>query len=241
MAKKPRGSAGAGPSPEPGGGDPLQLNVPPELIAKALTELTDFDLAMASIAGKKGAAIKRYEEQGLDRAVMRGLQTLARGKTPDEAMAFILKLFKYGVAAEVLPKADDKWTTSVKQVEMFVPATGAAAEDLRYARAKKQGFHAGKKGYDIQSSPYQSRPDSPEFTGWRKGWQEGSDLRKLIKPGSENVVTIGSAPQRRASRKGAGAADDAPAADAPATAETIANDVAAELDSDTPPVGSAVH
>lgn len=174
-----------------------QTNVPPSLIAKALTEMLDFDTRIASLAGLKGAAINRYEEQGVDRELLAALNRLGR-KKQDEAMAYITGLTQYAVAAEVIPpQADDRWTMSVKQAEMFVPATGEVADELRMARSRKEGWQAGKKGHALESNPYANKPGSPEFVGWRDGHGDGIKLRAQIKPGSENVTQATGAPRKR--------------------------------------------
>lgn len=181
------------------GTPPPKTNVPPSVIAQALTEMLEFDRQMASIAGLKGAAINRYEAQGIDRELLAGLNKLAR-KEPDQAIAYITGLTQYATAAEVIPPpADDKWVTSVKQAELFQPATGEIAENLRMARAKRQGIQAGKKGHLLDSNPYRAKPGSPEFVGWRDGHGEGLELRKQIKPGSENVQQ---APDGEGARRG---------------------------------------
>lgn len=189
--------------------EPPKTNVPPALIAKALKDMLDFDTEIASLAGLKGAAIKRYEEQGVDRELLAALNRLGR-KKQDEAMAYITGLTQYAVAAEVLPpRADDRWTMSVQQADMFVPASGDVADELRMARAKRQGWQAGKKGHALESNPYSASPGSPEFVGWRDGHGEGTKLRAQIKPGSENVTQATGKPTRRARRSEA--ADTPPA------------------------------
>ena len=176
-------------------------NVPAALIAEALTELMNYDTQMASIAGRKGAAISRYEAQGVDRELLAGLNKLAR-KDPDEALAYIHGLTQYATAAEVIPPpADDTWTMSVKQADLdFTAASGEVAERLRMARAQKQGFSAGKRGFNTASNPYQSNPGSPEFVGWLEGHAEGWKLKKT-KPTAENVETGTATPGPRRGRK----------------------------------------
>ncbi len=174
MARGPgRPKKNGGGEVPPGAGDNSRTVIPSaNIIAAALAEITALDVQMASIAGRKGAAINRYETQGVDRKVLRGLATLARGN-PEEAAAYIQSLTKYAVAAEVISIADPAWSASVKQAEMFMTADGETAENLRRVRAHKQGFAAGKKGHHIQSSPYQNKVGSPEFVGWRDGHVRG--------------------------------------------------------------------
>lgn len=183
-------------------------NVNPALIAKALTEMLDFDTRMASIAGMKGASIRRYEVQGVDRELLAALNKLAR-KDKNEAQAYLSGLARYAVAADVVRLADADWARSVKQSDMFAPAYGEDAENLRFARAKKQGFFAGKKGHALESNPY-SKVGSPEFSGWRDGHGGGLELRKAIKPGSENVQKGAAVAQPRAAsrKKAAEAAEE---------------------------------
>lgn len=193
----PNGSSTPGESFNDQGADPPRTNVPPALIAKALTDMLAFDTEMASVAGRKGAAITRYEVQGLNREWLAALNKLGR-KNPEEAIAFITGLTQYAVAAEVLPpRADDRWTMSVQQADMFVPASGEVADELRMARARKQGWQAGKKGHALESNPYSSKPGSPEFVGWRDGHGDGTALRSELKPGSENVQQATGTPKPR--------------------------------------------
>ena len=215
----------ATPTPDPLAGEaapPSTPNVGPNLIAQALTEITGFDSEMASIAGKKGAAISRYEAQGVDRELLRALGALAR-KDKDAAAKYIAGLTGYAVAAKVIAIADETWTKSVKQAEMFQPATGESADKLATARAHKQGYKAGLKGHSFDSTPYAA--GSPEYVGWRNGCQEGLEIRALKKPGSENVTPISAA---RGARRQRGTS--APQLEEPASAETVAKEVTAELD-----------
>lgn len=189
------------------GAEPPKTNVPPALVAKALKDMLDFDTRIASLAGLKGASIKRFEEQGLDREWLAALVKLARKGTQAEAMDYIMGLTQYAVASEVIPpRADDRWTMSVQQADMFVPASGDIADELRMARARRQGWQAGKKGHALESNPYTANPGSPEFVGWRDGQGEGAILRAQIKPGSENIAQATGNPKRRTRR----AAEPAP-------------------------------
>jgi ribosome modulation factor len=193
----PNGSSAPSESFNDQGADPPQSNVPPALIAKALTDMLDFDTRIASLAGLKGAAINRYEQQGVDRELLAATVKLGR-KDLDKAMAFIMGLTQYAVAGELIPpRADDRWTMSVQQAEMFTPATGDVADELRMARARKQGWQAGKKGHALESNPYSSKPGSPEFVGWRDGHGDGIALRSELKPGSENVQQATGTPKPR--------------------------------------------
>lgn len=194
----PNGSSTPGESFNDQGADqPKTDNVPPALIAKALTDMLDFDTQIASLAGRKGAAINRYEKQGVDRELLAALNKLGR-KKQDEALAYIMGITQYAIAAEVIPPpADDRWTMSVRQVDLFVPAAGDAADELRMARARKQGWQAGKKGHALESNPYSSKPGSPEFVGWRDGHGDGIALRTELKPGSENVQQATGNPKPR--------------------------------------------
>lgn len=186
------------------GAEPPKTNVPPALIAKALTDMLGFDTQMASIAGLKGASINRYEEQGIDREILAGLVRLSRKGKQDEAMAYIMALTQYAVAAEVIPpRADDRWTMSVQQSDMFVPVSGRDADELRMAKARRQGWQSGRKGHALESNPYRANPGSPEFVGWRDGYGEGTKLRAQIKPGSENVTQATGTPKRRNGRAAA--------------------------------------
>lgn len=179
------------------GAEPPKTNVPPSVIAAALIEMLDFDTQIASLAGRKGAAINRYEQQGVDRELLAALNKLGR-KKQDEAISYITGLTQYAVAAEVIPpQADDRWTMSVQQAEMFSPATGDIADELRMAKARREGWTAGKKGHLLESNPYSAKPGSPEFVGWRDGHGEGFALRKDLKPGSENVTKVTGAPRKR--------------------------------------------
>lgn len=193
----PNGSSTPGESFNDQGADPPRNNVPPALIAKALTDMLDFDTRIASLAGLKGAAINRYEQRGVDRELLAATVKLGR-KDLDKAMAFIMGLTQYAVAGELIPpRADDRWTMSVQQAEMFTPATGDVADELRMARARKQGWQAGKKGHALESNPYSSKPGSPEFVGWRDGHGDGTALRTELKPGSENVQQASDTPKPR--------------------------------------------
>lgn len=183
---------------------PVSINAPPELIAQALAELDGYDVEMSSIAGRKGAAFNRYEEQGLDRKVLRALQSLAKHDTPEAAHRFIQNLTQYGVAADVLPPpADDVWTVSVKQASMFTVAKGQARDEMLRARARKQGMVAGKKGHLIASNPYSSKPGSAAFVGWRDGFEEGAAIRKLLKPDSDKTQEVAPPGPRRGGRRAA--------------------------------------
>ena len=207
------GSAEEPPTPSPDIGDNSRKQTPsPNIIAVALAEITALDVQMASIAGRKGAAINRYEVQGVDRKVLRGLATLARGN-PEEAAAYIQSLTKYAVAAQVVSVADPAWSASVKQAEMFMTADGETAENLRRVRAHKQGFAAGKKGHHIQSSPYQNKVGSPEFVGWRDGHVEGMEVRAMIKPGAENITEAPNSKTRREPPKRGSSGPNGAAAD----------------------------
>lgn len=194
----PRGKAngGSGEAFNDQGAAPPKTNVSPAIIAQALAEMLGFDTRMASLAGLKGAAINRYEAQGVDRELLAALNKLGR-KDPDEARAYIEGLTEYAVAAEVIRVADAEWTKSVRQSDMFTAAGGEAADELRRARAHKQGFQAGKQGHLLEGNPYGSKPGSPEFVGWRDGHGEGIGLRKIIKPGTENVTKAAGAPRPR--------------------------------------------
>lgn len=202
MARPKKGATSNGSAPsetfnDQGADRPKTDNVPPALIAKALTDMLDFDTQIASLAGRKGAAINRYEQQGVDRKLLAATVRLGR-ESPDKAMAFIMGLTQYAVAGEIIPpRADDRWTMSVQQAEMFTPATGDVADELRMARARKQGWQAGKKGHALESNPYSSRPGSPEFVGWRDGHGDGTALRTELKPGSENVQQATGTPKPR--------------------------------------------
>jgi ribosome modulation factor/uncharacterized protein (UPF0335 family) len=193
--KKQNGGGGTAPGI---GDNSKEKPVPtPAIIASALTEITDIETEMAALSGKKGGIFNRYEKQGVDRKILRALVRLANLGSADEAAAYIQSLTQYAVATEVIRIADPAWTAGVQQAEMFGAADGDAAEELRRARAHKQGFIAGKKGHDIQSSPYQSKPGSIEFVGWRDGHVEGLAVRSILKPGSENVREASATPGPR--------------------------------------------
>ena len=87
-------------------GDGLQQrsavgNVSADLIAEALETMLDFDSQMASVAGRKGAAIARYCEQGIDRELLAALNKIGR-KDQAGARMYIEGLTRYAVAAEVV-------------------------------------------------------------------------------------------------------------------------------------------
>lgn len=161
-------------------------NVSADLIAEALESMLDFDSQMASIAGRKGAAIARYCEQGIDRELLSALNKIGR-KDQDEARAYIEGLTRYAVAAEVVPPlADDKWTLGVKQAAMeFSVAGGSALESLREQRAYQFGFNAGRKGYSLTSNPYTHQPGSIEFVAWRDGHGAGYVIWQAKHPDKE--------------------------------------------------------
>lgn len=238
MARGPGRPKNASSAEEPAGaGDNSRKAIPSaNIIAAALAEITALDVQMASIAGKKGAAINRYETQGVDRKVLRGLATLARGN-PEEAASYIQSLTKYAVAAEVISIADPAWAASAKQAELFMTADGETADNLRRVRAHKQGFAAGKKGHHIQSSPYQAKPGSAEFVGWRDGHVEGMEVRAMIKPGAENVTEASTSKTRREPPKHASSkpngADEAPSADEAAKLGAAVSKELAEQDAGT--------
>lgn len=160
-------------------GDGLQQraavgNVSADLIAEALETMLDFDSQMASVAGRKGAAIARYCEQGIDRELLAALNKIGR-KDQAEARMYIEGLTRYAVAAEVVPPlADAEWTLTVKQTGFeFDVAQGNALDNLREQRAVTQGFGAGKRGWSLNTNPYTSKPGSIEFVAWRDGHGNG--------------------------------------------------------------------
>jgi hypothetical protein len=159
-------------------------NVSADLIAEALATMLDFDSQIASLAGRKGAAIARYCEQGIDRELLSALNKIGR-KDADEARAYIEGLTRYAIAAEVVPPlADDRWTLNVRQAAMdWAPASGEASEGLREQRARRFGFTAGKRGHSFSSNPYSASPGSVEFVAWRDGHEEGYPIWQSKHPG----------------------------------------------------------
>ena len=205
--------------PTPGKGDNSKTKpvATANVIAQALAEVTSISVEIASLSGRKVAAIKRWEDQGVDRELLAALAKLS-AKDPAGASAYIAGLTKYAAAADIIVVASHEWTTSVQQAELFA-ADGDAADELKRARAHKQGFQAGKKGHDIQSSPYQSQPGSIEFVGWRDGHGEGKALRTVLKPGSENIKEASTSKVRRDPPKPANDVDP----------ETLAAEITKEL------------
>lgn len=188
MARPKKGQAAGG---ESAAGDGLQTrtsvgNVSADLIAEALETMLDFDSQMASVAGRKGAAIARYCEQGIDRELLAALNKIGR-KDQAEARMYIEGLTRYAVAAEVVPPlADPEWTMTVKQTGFeFEVAGGEAIENLREQRAQNHGFKAGKRGWSLNTNPYTGNPGSIEFVAWRDGHEGGYALWRAKHPDKE--------------------------------------------------------
>lgn len=169
---------------------------PPNVWAAAIAEITANEFEMASLAGRKAAIFNRYEAQGVDRKILKATVALSR-MDQDKAAAYLRGLTQAAVAVEVIRVADAGWTASVQQADLFAPADGEDADNLRFARARKQGFAAGKKGHVAQANPYTHNIDSPEAVGWAQGHVEGKNIRELIKPGAKNVSHITAGKGRR--------------------------------------------
>ena len=156
--------------------------------AQALTEITELKGRVAAAAAKVGAAFKRWEAQGVDPDELKFAYAEAKF-TEAEAAQRIRGRLEMLVATHVVNLANAEWAASVQQADLdLTPATGDAADGVVYARAKRAGTAAGRKGHSLGSNPHHARPESPEYVGWRDGHADGLELRKLMKPGSENVT-----------------------------------------------------
>ena len=186
----------------------------PALIAEAVAQYLEDRAVIARAAAHCGANLARYEAQGVDPAIVK-LTAAAMKLSQKEAAERHLRQTEYLVAAGAVLPDDLDWSEE-QGAFAFKPAGGEVADKVAEQRAKAQGYKAGRKGHSLESNPYQHRPGSPEFVGWRDGLTEGLEDRKARKPDADHTVHASTARERREPPPKAEAETEAPADDAAA-------------------------
>jgi len=189
MARKPRG--------RPAKEKPDGSNVTPALIAEATAQYIEDRGIIARATARCGANLKRFEAQGIDAEWIKENAKFMKFTQAEAAQRSATSL-RYKVAAGIIRLADVTWATEATQAGFeFAPAAGEADEKVRAARAAAEGYKAGCRGHSLDSSPYNGTPGSVEFVSWRDGHGEGMEIRKLTKPGSENIESVSAGTGKR--------------------------------------------
>lgn len=206
MARKKQssGESGVGPG-RPKKPKPDMSNVTPALMAEALATYMADRADIARLTARCGANLARYEAQGVDPGLVKATAALAR-YTQAEVAERKKREALFAVAVGVVRAEDLDWSGD-QGAFAFATATGDAADRLAGQRALDQGYKAGKKGYSLDSNPYNDRPGSPEFVGWRDGWQDGHEDRLLRNPDADRTTH---ASARRSRKEPTPADDDGP-------------------------------
>jgi uncharacterized protein (UPF0335 family) len=153
-------------------------NVDPSVIQACLAEYTQLDTESKRIAQKISSMFRRYEGQGV---VPRSIKTAHRASKRDKAVAASEARtdLQYLLICGVLKPADEQWTASVMQSDMFAEpeSVGTITPDLARARAYSDGYNSGRHGAGTENNQHQ--PGTQEYVAWDEGHRDGIADRNM--------------------------------------------------------------
>lgn len=178
-------------------------NVDPSTIQACLAEYTQLDTEAKRIAQKISSMFRRYEGQGV---VPRSIKSAHRASKKDRSVAASEARtdLQYMLICGVLKAADEDWTRSVVQSDMFAEpeAVGKITPDLAKARAYTDGYNSGRHGAGTENNTHQ--PGTQEFVSWDQGHRDGIADRNM-NPRSARGKQADATPKRPVGRpKGSG-------------------------------------